>query len=87
MANHSATKKSIRQTVKVTAKNRSRKSRIKSFIVKVETAIAAGDKAKAETAFKAAQPEIMKGVSKGIFKLTTASRKVSRLSARVKAVA
>ena len=87
MANHSATKKSIRKTVTVTAKNRSRKSRIKSFITKVEAAVAAGDKTQAQSAFKAAQPEIMKGVSKGVLKMGTASRKVSRLSAKVKAMA
>ena len=87
MANHTATKKSIRKTVTVTAKNRSRKSRIKSFVVKVEAAIAAGDKSQAQSAFKAAQPEIMKGVSKGVLKIGTASRKVSRLSAKVKAMA
>ena len=87
MANHSATKKSIRKTETITAKNRSRKSRIKSFILKVEAAIAAGDKNKAQEAFKAAQPEIMKGVSKGVLKISTASRKISRLVARVKAIA
>ncbi len=87
MANHTATKKSIRKTVTVTAKNRSRKSRIKSFIVKVEAAVATGDKQQAQSAFKAAQPEIMKGVSKGVLKIGTASRKVSRLSAKVKAMA
>lgn len=87
MANHTATKKSIRKTVVVTAKNRSRKARIKSFITKVEAAIAGGDKKVAQEAFKAAQPEIMKGVSKGVLKISTASRKVSRLSAKVKAMA
>ncbi len=87
MANHTATKKSIRKTLTVTAKNRSRKSRIKSFIVKVEAAVAAGDKTLAQSAFKSAQPEIMKGVTKGVLKIGTASRKVSRLAAKVKAMA
>lgn len=87
MANHTATKKSIRKTKTVTAKNRSRKSRIKNFITKVEAAVVGGNKAQAQEAFKAAQPEIMKGVSKGVIKLSTASRKVSRLSAKVKAMA
>lgn len=87
MANHTATKKSIRQTATVTANNRSRKSRIKSFIVKVEAAVAGGDKQQAQSAFKAAQPEIMKGVSKGVLKSGTASRKVSRLFAKIKAMA
>jgi small subunit ribosomal protein S20 len=87
MANHTATEKSIRKTVRVTAKNRSRKSRIKSFITKVESAVAAGNKELAQSAFKEAQPEIMKGVSKGVLKIATASRKVSRLSAKVKKMA
>jgi small subunit ribosomal protein S20 len=87
MANHTATKKSIRKTATVTAKNRSRKSRIKSFIVKVEAAVASGNKQEAQSAFKAAQPEIMKGVSKGVLKNGTASRKVSRLFAKIKAMA
>ncbi len=87
MANHSATKKSIRKTATVTANRKSRKSRIKSFIIKVEQAIAGGNKTQAQEAFKAAQPEIMKGVSKGVFKITTASRKVSRLCAKVKSMA
>ena len=59
MANHTATKKSIRQTLTVTSKNRSRKSRIKSFIVKVEAAVATGDKKQAQQAFQAAQ---LKGI-------------------------
>lgn len=87
MANHSATKKSIRKTETVTARKRSTKSRIKSSIVKVELAIVSGDKKQAQEAFKAAQPQIMKGVSKGVLKLASASRKVSRLSAKVKAMA
>lgn len=87
MANHTATKKSIRKTVTVTARNRSRKSRIKNFITKVEAAIVGGNKVQAQEAFKAAEPEIMKGVSKGVLKIGTAARKVSRLSAKVKAMA
>ena len=87
MANHTATEKSIRQTATVTAKNRGRKSRIKSFITKVEAAIASGNKELAQAAFKDAQPEIMKGVSKGVLKIATASRKVSRLFAKIKKMA
>jgi small subunit ribosomal protein S20 len=87
MANHSATKKTIRQTITVTARRKSRKQRIKTFITKVEAAVAGGDKTAAQAAFKAAQPEIMKGVTKGVLKITTASRKVSRLCAKVKAMA
>jgi len=87
MANHTATEKSIRKTETVTAKNRSRKSRIKSFITKVEAFIAAGNKESAQAAFREAQKEIMKGVSKGVLKIATASRRVSRLSAKVKKMA
>ena len=87
MANHTATEKSIRKTQTVTAKNRSRKGRIKSFITKVEAAVASGNKEAAQNAFKAAQPEIMKGVTRGVLKITSASRKISRLFAKVKKMA
>jgi small subunit ribosomal protein S20 len=87
MANHKSAKKRIRQTEARTEVNRARRSRIRSFIKKVEAAIAAGDKALATEAFKAAEPEIRRGVTKGVWKLNTASRKISRLSASVKAVA
>lgn len=84
MANHSSTKKSIRANVQRTAINTSRKSRVRTFLKKVEEAIAAGNKAPAQAALQAAQSEIMRAVGKGVFKLNTASRKISRLSARVK---
>lgn len=87
MANHKSAKKRIRQTEKRTEVNRARRSRIRSFIKKVESAVEAGDKALATEAFNAAEPEIRRGVTKGVIKLNTASRKISRLSARVKAVA
>ncbi len=87
MANHKSSKKRIRQTERRTEVNRARRSRIRSFIKKVESAVEAGDKALATEAFKAAEPEIRRGVTKGVIKLNTASRKISRLSARVKAVA
>ena len=87
MANHKSAKKRIRQTEARTEVNRARRSRIRSFIKKVEAAIEAGDKALATAAFKAAEPEIRRGVTKGVWKLNTASRKISRLSASVKAVA
>ena len=87
MANHKSAKKRIRQTERRTEVNRARRSRIRSFIKKVESAVEAGDKALATEAFKAAEPEIRRGVTKGVIKLNTASRKISRLSARVKAVA
>jgi small subunit ribosomal protein S20 len=87
MAHHKSAKKRIRQTESRTEVNRSRMSRIRTFVKKVETAIAAGNATEAQTALKSAQPEIMRGVSKGVLPLATASRKVSRLAARVKALA
>lgn len=87
MAHHQSAKKSIRQTVTRTAVNRSRKSRIHSFLRKVEEAIAGGNKATAQEALHAAQPELMVGVKKNLLNLNTASRKLSRLSARIKALA
>ncbi len=87
MANHKSAEKRIRQTATRTAVNRARESRIKTFIKKVETAIDAGKKSDAQAAFQAAQPEIMRGVSKGVLKLGTASRRLSRLSAAIKKLA
>jgi small subunit ribosomal protein S20 len=87
MANHKSAEKRIRQTAKRTEENRARVSRIKTFLKKVEAAIAAGDRTQANAALKEAQPELMRGVSKGVFKLGTASRKMSRLSARIKKLA
>ncbi len=86
MAHHSATKKSIRQTVRRSAANGSRVSRIRSFIRKAEEAIQGGDKTEAEAALKAMQPDLMRGVRKGLMHRNTAARKMSRLSARVKAL-
>jgi small subunit ribosomal protein S20 len=87
MANHKSAEKAARQTIKRTLINRARKSRILTFIKKVEVAVAAGDKAIARQAMIVAESEIMRGVNKGVLKLNTASRKVSRLNARVKAIA
>ena len=86
MAHHKSAQKRIRQTERRTVVNRARRSRIRTFIKRVETAIASGDANAAATALKQAQPEIMRGVSKGVLKLGTASRKVSRLAQRVKAL-
>lgn len=86
MAQHKSAEKRNRQTIKRTAVNRIRLGRVRSSVKAVEAAIAGGDKAKAQAALKAAQPVIMSGVSKGVLKLTSASRKMSRLSARVKAI-
>lgn len=84
MAHHRSAKKRIRQTVKRTTQNRSRSSRIKTFIKKVEVAVASGDQDAAQAAFRAAEPEIRRGVDKGVLKLNTASRRISTLSRQVK---
>jgi small subunit ribosomal protein S20 len=83
MAHHPSAKKRIRQTVKRTAVNRSRISRIRTFIKKVEQAVASGDPESARVALAAAEPEIRRGVNKGVLKLNTASRRISRLSKKV----
>ena len=80
MAHHRSAKKRIRQTATRTARNRARTSRIKTYIKKVEQAVASGDRTAAEEAFKAAEPEIRRGVGKGVLKLNTASRRISRLA-------
>jgi small subunit ribosomal protein S20 len=86
MANIRSAKKRIRQTARKTVVNRNRMSRVRTFVKKVETAIAAGDKDAASAALKEAQPEIMRGVTKGVLHRNTASRKVSRLNARIRAL-
>ena len=86
MANTTSAKKRIRTTLRKTDINKSRKSRIKTFIRKVEDAIESKDAKSAVDSLKAAQPEIMRGVTKGIFHKNTASRKISRLSSRIKAI-
>jgi small subunit ribosomal protein S20 len=86
MANSPQAKKRIRQTERRTAVNIARRSRIRTYVKKVEEAIGAGDKDAAQAALKAAQPEIMRGVSKGTMHKNTASRKVSRLASRIKAL-
>ena len=86
MANSPQAKKRARQIERRTAVNKARKSRIRTFLRAVEDAIASGDKAAATEALRAAQPELMRGVTKGIFHKNTASRKVSRLASRVKSL-
>ena len=86
MANSPQAKKRARQIERRTAVNKARKSRIRTFLRAVEEAIASGDKAAATEALRAAQPELMRGVTKGIFHKNTASRKISRLASRVKAL-
>lgn len=85
MANTPQSEKRARQAQARYAVNKQRRSRIRTFLRKVEEAIASGDNAAAQAALKAAQPELMRGVSKGVVNKNTAARKMSRLSARVKA--
>lgn len=86
MANSPGSKKRARQMVRRTEVNKARRSRIRTFLRKVEEAIAGGDQAAAKAALQAAQPELMRGVTKGVYHKNTVSRKVSRLSSRVKAM-
>lgn len=86
MAHHASAKKRIRQTVKRTAINRARVSRIRTFVKKVELAISSGDKSQALSAFREAQPELMRGVNKGVVHRNTVARKLSRLSVRINAM-
>jgi len=86
MAHHKSAEKRLRQTVKRTAINRARDSRVKTAIKSVEGAIASGKKDTAEAALKAAQPILQSGVGKGVLHKNTAARKISRLSKRVKAL-
>ncbi|MDX5400927.1 MAG: 30S ribosomal protein S20 [Rhodobacterales bacterium] len=86
MANSPQSKKRARQNEARFAVNKARRSRIRTFIRKVEEAIASGDKAAAAAALQAAQPEMIRGVTKGVLHKNTVARKVSRLAARVKAL-
>ncbi len=86
MANSPQAKKRARQNERRFQVNKARRSRIRTFLRKVEEAISAGDKDQAATALRAAQPELMRGVTKGVYHKNTVARKISRLSARVKAI-
>jgi small subunit ribosomal protein S20 len=86
MANNSSARKRIRQTEKRTVRNKARKSRVRSFLRKVEEAVKSGDKAAAQEAFRAAQPEMQRAATKGVLRANTVARRLSRLSARVKSV-
>ncbi|SMR83453.1 SSU ribosomal protein S20P [Aliiroseovarius halocynthiae] len=86
MANSPQAKKRARQNERRFAVNKARRSRIRTFLRAVEEALETGDKDAAAAALKAAQPELMRGVTKGVYHKNTASRKISRLSARVKAL-
>lgn len=87
MANTTSAKKATRKIAARTAVNKSRRSRMRTFVRKLEEAIAAGDKTAATEAFAQVQPELMRAASKGVLHKNTASRKVSRLAQRVKAIA
>lgn len=87
MANSPQAKKRIRQTIRRTEVNRTRRSAIRTYLRKVEDAIAGGDAAAAKAALQAAEPQIARGAQKGLFHKNMAARKVSRLTARVKAMA
>ena len=84
MANTASARKRIRQTEKRTVRNRARRSRVRTFLRKVEQAIAEGDKSVAQEAFKAAQPELQRAATKGVLHRNTVARKLSRLSSRIK---
>jgi small subunit ribosomal protein S20 len=86
MANTSSARKATRKIARRTAINKSRLSRVRTFMRKVESAVAAGDKEAAAAALKAAQPEIMRAATKGVLHRNTASRKVSRLARQVKSL-
>jgi small subunit ribosomal protein S20 len=86
MANTEQSKKRARQSEARYAVNKARRSRIRTFLRKVEEAIASGDAAAAALALKNAQPELARGVTKGIMHKNTVSRKISRLASRVKGV-
>ncbi len=86
MPHHKSAEKRLRQTEKRTAINRARMSRVRTFVKKVESAIATGDKDAAETAFRLAQPELHRATTKGVMHRNTVARKLSRLAAQINAL-
>ncbi len=86
MANNASARKRIRQTERRTERNRMRKSRVRTFVKKVESAIAGGDRGAAAEALRAAQPELQRAATKGVIHRNTVMRKLSRLSARIKSL-
>lgn len=86
MANTASARKRIRQTLRRTERNQARKSRMRTFIKKVEAAITGGDKAVAAEALRAAQPEMQRAAGKGVIHANTVARRLSRMSARIKAM-
>ncbi|WP_158747182.1 30S ribosomal protein S20 [Acidisphaera sp. L21] len=87
MANTASARKRIRQTERRTERNQARKSRMRTFVKKVEVALAGGNKDDATAAFKAAQPEMQRAAGKGIIHRNTVARRLSRLNKRLKAMA
>jgi len=87
MANSPQAKKRARQNERRFAVNKARRSRVRTYLRKVEEAIASGDKDAATTALRLVQPELMRGVTKGVMHKNTAARKMSRLASRVKSIA
>jgi small subunit ribosomal protein S20 len=87
MANTSSAKKAVRKIERRTAVNRSRRSQMRTYIRKVEEALSSGDSAAAQTALREAEPLVMRAAQKGILHKNTASRKISRLTVRVKGLA
>jgi len=86
MANNASARKRIRQTQRRTERNHARKARMRTFVKKVEAAIAKGDRAEAATTLRLAQPEMQRAVTKGVVHLNAVARKLSRLSARIKSL-
>jgi len=86
MASHKSAEKRIRQTEKRTAINRARRSRVRTFVKNVETAIESGDKEAAQSAFQLAQPELHRAITKGVLHKNTVSRKLSRLANHINAL-
>jgi small subunit ribosomal protein S20 len=86
MPHHKSTEKRLRQTVKRTEINRSRLSRVRTFVKNVESALATGDKNAAQSAFNLAQPELHRATTKGVMHRNTVARKLSRLAARINAL-
>ena len=87
MANTTSAKKAARKMIRRTEINKSRRSQVKAHVRKVEEALASGDKTAAQSALSAAEPALMRGAQKGVVHKKSASRKVSRLAARVRALA
>ena len=86
MPHHKSAEKRLRQTETRTVVNRSRMSRVRTFVKNVETAIQSGDKAAAQSALQVAQPELHRATSKGVMHRNTVARKLSRLAARISAL-